>query len=121
MDVSTDPEPPVAARRLLPVLSSKWVPIVLYCLAQDEARRFNELQRSLPDISRKMLAQTLRGLERDGFVKRTDYDEVPPHTDYRLTAEGHRIREPIRHLCLWAQEHEGFLSSVEQRRRAAGG
>lgn len=114
----TDDEPPVAARRLLAVLADKWVPVVLYCLAQDEARRFNELQRSVPDISRKMLAQTLRGLERDGFVLRTDYEEVPPRTDYRLTAEGHRIREPIRHLCLWAQQHESFLGEIESRRSA---
>lgn len=116
---SNGPEPPVAARRLLAVLTDKWVPIVLYCLAQDEARRFNELERSLPDISRKMLAQTLKGLERDGFIRRTDYEEVPPHTDYRLTAEGHRIREPIRQLCLWAQEHERFLGEIEERRRSS--
>lgn len=110
--------PPMAARRLLAVLADKWVPVVLYCLAQDKARRFNELHRNVPNISRKMLAQTLRGLERDGFVVRTDYEEVPPRTDYHLTDEGHRIREPIRQLCLWAQKHEAFLSEIESRRTA---
>jgi DNA-binding HxlR family transcriptional regulator len=46
---------------------------VLYCISLREARRFNELQRQIPDISKKMLIQTLRNLERDGLVERTVY------------------------------------------------
>jgi DNA-binding HxlR family transcriptional regulator len=54
--------------------------------------------RSL-DISKKMLIQTLRNLERDGPVERTAYQQVPPKTEYRLTEDGRRLREPITRLC----------------------
>jgi HxlR-like helix-turn-helix len=61
---------------------------VLYCISLREVRRFNELQRQIPDISKKMLIQTLRNLERDGLVERTVYQQVPPKTEYRLTEDG---------------------------------
>ena len=84
----------LAASRILTLIGDKWTTVVLYCLSLSEVRRFNELQRRIPDISKKMLIQTLRHLERDGLVERTAYPEVPPRTDYRLTSEGDRLREP---------------------------
>jgi DNA-binding HxlR family transcriptional regulator len=53
-----------------------------------------------------MLIQTLRNLERDGLVERTMYQQVPPKTEYRLTEDGRRLREPISQLCAWATENE---------------
>jgi hypothetical protein len=53
-------------RRILAIVGDKWTTVVLYCLSTREHRRFNELQRQIPDISKKMLIQTLRNLERDG-------------------------------------------------------
>ena len=50
-----------------------------------EVRRFNELQQQISDISKKMLIQTLRALERDGLLERTVFAHVPPKTEYRLT------------------------------------
>lgn len=79
-------------------------------------RRFNELQRQLPDVSKKMLIQTLRSLERDGLVERTVHAQVPPRTEYRLTEDGRRIREPIARLCAWAVENRAFIDAVLARR-----
>ena len=104
------------ARRILDLVGDKWTPVVLYCLSVQEVRRFNELQRQIPDISKKMLIQTLRNLERDGLVARTVYAQVPPKTEYRLTEDGRRIREPIAQLCAWAAENRAFIAAVLARR-----
>ena len=80
------------ARRVLDLIGDKWTPVVLYCISLREVRRFNELQRQIPDISKKMLIQTLRNLERDGLVERTVYQQVPPKTEYRLTEDDRRLR-----------------------------
>src|SRR6202051_3118591 len=82
-------------RRILAIVGDKWTTIVLYCLSIREHRRFNELQKQIPDISKKMLIQTLRNLERDGLLERTVYPQVPPKTEYRLTDNGPKLRGPI--------------------------
>lgn len=107
------------ARAVLTLIGDKWTPVVLYCLSVREVRRFNELQRQIPDISKKMLIQTLRHLERDGLVHRTVYQEVPPKTEYRLTGDGRRLREPIAQLCSWGAENQAFVAALLARRNAA--
>src|SRR3984893_10192784 len=94
-------------RRILAIIGDKWTTVVLYCLSIREHRRFNELQKQIPDISEKMLIQTLRNLERDGLLERTVYPQVPPKTEYRLTDNGHKLREPIAWLCEWGMENCG--------------
>lgn len=106
------------ARQLLDLIADKWTPIILYCLSGG-TRRFSELQHQIPDISKKMLIQVLRRLEGDGIVDRKVYPVVPPKTEYRLTALGRRIHEPIGMLCHWATEHEKDLQTVFARRRSA--
>jgi len=63
-----------------------------------------------------MLVQTLRSLERDGLVERTVYPQVPPKTEYRLTEDGRRLREPIAELCRWAADNRAFVEAVLSRR-----
>jgi DNA-binding HxlR family transcriptional regulator len=103
------------ARRLLDVVGDKWTPVVLYCLSGG-VRRFNEMQRRIPDISKKMLAQVLRSLESDGLVERTVYPVVPPKTEYRLTEDGRRLHEPVAALCAWSVENAAFLDRIAARR-----
>lgn len=100
------------ARRILSLVADKWTTVVLYCLSVRDVRRFNELQRQIPDISKKMLIQTLRNLERDGLLERRVYPEVPPRTDYRLTEAGRKMREPVVWLCEWARVNKAFLDGV---------
>ena len=101
------------ARRILDLIGSRWTPVVLYCLSQ-EVGRFNEMQRRIPDISKKMLTHTLRDLERKGLVERTVYPVVPPKTEYRLTPLGLKLREPISWLCEWAINNEAFLEELDR-------
>src|ERR1700681_2134221 len=71
-------------RRLLELIGDKWTPIIVYLLSQG-TKRYGELQRHLPDVSKKMLTQTLRALERDGLLKRKVYAEGPHEEMKRKT------------------------------------
>src|ERR1700688_3887649 len=88
------------SRRLLELIGDKWTPIVLYILGHG-TKRYGEMQRHLPDVSKKMLTQTLRALEERGLLTRTVYAEVPPRVEYDLTALGRRYLEPVTSLCRW--------------------
>ena len=94
-------------------VSDKWsVPLVL--LLRGGTRRFGELTRLVPAISQRMLTLTLRGLERDGFVKRTFYPAVPPRVDYELTPLGHSLSKPIEALGDWAKDHEDKVRAARR-------
>ncbi len=104
-------DPQYPARQVLRVIADTWTPIVLFCLKRG-TRRFNELQRSIPDISKKMLIQTLRKLERRRLLDRLVHPVVPPHVDYTLTPVGTKFAEGVALLCEWAQKNKGILKRV---------
>jgi DNA-binding HxlR family transcriptional regulator len=98
-----------AARDLL---SSKWKVDLLYLLARG-VHRYSRLYDNLRGASKKMLTDSLRGLERDGFVERIVYAEVPVRVEYSLTPLGWSATELLMELADWADEH---LAAVEQAR-----
>ncbi|PZS29950.1 MAG: transcriptional regulator [Pseudonocardiales bacterium] len=112
--------PKYPARRLLELVGDKWTPIVLYSLS-DSVKRFSEIQRDIPDISKKMLIQVLRTLESGGLIERTVYPVVPPKTEYRLTPDGQTLHGPVATLCNWASCNEDFLDEIHRRHQAAIG
>ena len=67
--------------------------------------RFTELKRAIGDVSQRMLAQTLRTLERDGYVSRKVYASVPPKVEYRLTELGASLLSKVEPLVDWADKH----------------
>lgn len=91
-------------RQLLEVLSDKWVSLVLTALT-DGPRRHGELRREIAGVSQKMLTQTLRGLERDGMVRRTVTPSVPTRVDYELTALGGNLAPLMSAIKVWAETH----------------
>jgi DNA-binding HxlR family transcriptional regulator len=103
------------ARRVLNMIGDKWTPIILYCLSGG-THRFNELQRRIPDISKKMLIQVLRNLEASALVSRKVYPVVPPKTEYTLTPTGKRLHEPVAFLCRWATANTDLLDKIEAQR-----
>ena len=107
------------ARRILNLIADKWTPIVMYCLATG-SRHFGELLRRIPGLSKKMLIQVLRGLERDGLVNRRVFRAVPPKTDYELTELGRKLHEPVSMLCQWAEDNVAQLDQVERNRQLNG-
>ena len=92
------------SRQVLDLIADKWTAIIIYRLAQG-TKRYSQLQREISGISQKMLTQTLRGLERDGIVKRKVYAVVPPMVEYSLTSLGETLIEPLCKLCKWAETH----------------
>ena len=106
-----------APRRVLELFAVKWTSMVLHALhdLHGGTARTGQLQRSLPGISKKMLTQTLRELERDGLVSRRVYDVVPPKVEYTLTPLGAEFVEPIEMLYAWAREHSRALDDLPPR------
>lgn len=70
-----------------------------------ETLRFSELRRRIGGISERMLAQTLRYMEEDGFIERIAYEVVPPHVEYRLTALGHEVEGQVIGLADWLESN----------------
>jgi DNA-binding HxlR family transcriptional regulator len=99
-------------RNVLDHLGSKWSTLLLIALAE-KPLRFNALLRIVPDISRRMLTQTLRHLERDGLVARQVFPTKPPSVEYRLSAEGRSVLTPLTALVGWAESH---FAEIEQAR-----
>jgi len=105
-------------RGVLDRISGKWQTLLIVALA-DGPRRFGELKRALPDISQRMLTQSLRELQRDGLVARRVYPTAPPSVDYRLTEIGRSLIEPLSALIRWAEERAEAIAAARQAFDAA--
>lgn len=86
-------------------LAGKWKILILWYL-RAEKKRFNELQKLLPNTTQKMLIQKLRELEEDGIVKREVYHVVPPKVEYSLTQYGETLKPILKQLYLWGEKHK---------------
>ena len=89
-------------RDILSRLSSKWAMLILITLDANEVIRFNDLQKSIGDISQRMLSVTLRTLEADGLIGRKAYSEIPPRVEYSLTPRGLSLIPYLKGLVSWA-------------------
>ncbi|WP_180058575.1 helix-turn-helix domain-containing protein [Acinetobacter sp. YH12227] len=90
------------SREILEHLTNKWSVLVLRCLTEG-VHRFSELKQRIEGVSEKMLAQTLKMLEQDGFILRTVYPVVPPKVEYQLTLVGSQAAEKLMHLIAWVE------------------
>jgi DNA-binding HxlR family transcriptional regulator len=93
------------AHEMLARVGDKWSVPLIHVLGVEGTLRFGELLRRVPRISQRMLAVTLRGLERDGLVRRTMYPEVPPRVEYALTPLGATLLDTVRSLVKWSGAH----------------
>lgn len=85
------------------VLGGKWKLELLYYIGCRKVRRFGALRRALGEITDSGLAKQLRELERDGFLRRTDYGEQPPRVEYALTTLGESFLPVLEQVRLWAE------------------
>ena len=104
---SLDCSPGCAVEATLQLIDGKWKGVILYHLLQGTLR-FNAIRKRLPNITQRMLTTQLRELERDGFVLRTVYPEVPPKVEYSLTQRGRTLKPVIMALKAWGDEHTAF-------------
>ncbi len=101
-------------RDVLNAIGDKWTTLIVMALAA-EPQRFSEIRRAIPDISKRMLTQTLRNLERDGMLAREVFPTKPPSVRYRLTPLGQSLLDPLAHLVLWAESTHAEIKSARRR------
>ena len=100
------------------IIGGKWKPSLLFHL-EGRTRRFCELQRLIPGLTKKMLTQHLRELERDGIVHRKVYAEVPPRVEYSLTRHGESLKPILKLMSAWGSRHRaryGLTTARPQKR-----
>ena len=97
-------------RGILDHLGDKWTTLIVIVLAL-KPHRFSEIRRAVPDISKRMLTQTLRDLERDGLIARRVFPTKPPSVDYRLTELGETLLEPLVALIGWAENSQERITA----------
>lgn len=91
-------------RDVLDHIGGKWNSLMILALANGPMR-FSQLRRFIPDISQRMLTQTLRDLQRDGYLIRTVYPTQPPSVEYALTELGQSLLVTLRVLVQWSQDN----------------
>jgi DNA-binding HxlR family transcriptional regulator len=100
-----------AVSSVLARIGDKWSVLIIVLLG-DGPKRFNEIKRMVGGISQRMLTLTLRGLERDGLVKRTQFPTIPPRVDYELTQLGRSLWDAVKPLGEWAQGHVRHITKA---------
>jgi len=101
-------------RDVLDRLSGKWNTLIVVTLAE-RPLRFGALRREVPDISQRMLTQTLRDLQRDGLIDRRVFPTTPPSVEYSLTPLGESLLEPLLALVRWAESRHGAIGAARER------
>lgn len=87
------------------LISGKYKMIILYCLSEYKIVRYNELKRLMGTVSHKMLSLSLKELEADGLIVRTEYPQVPPKVEYSLSRRGESLIPILDALCEWGERH----------------
>ncbi|AZZ92475.1 transcriptional regulator [Hahella sp. KA22] len=100
-------------RNVVSQVGDKWSMLILFSLVEGPDR-FNSLKTRIEGISQRMLTQTLRDLERDGYVNRTVYPEVPVKVEYKLTPLGEGLAKSLWKLVSWANTHHEEIRSARR-------
>ena len=104
-------------RDIISRISSKWAMLVLVTLHSNGTMRFNDIQKSIGEVSQRMLTVTLRSLEADGLIHRKVYPEVPPRVEYKLSERGESLMPLLQSLIDWALEHADAIMEDRNRGR----
>ncbi|SKC87945.1 transcriptional regulator, HxlR family [Burkholderia sp. CF099] len=97
------------------LLEGRWKLVILFHLFGGQVQRFSDLEKLIPGISQKMLAQQLRQLEADGIVERKQYPQVPPKVEYRMTEWGQALCPALDSLLKWSEEKNMNKEGVIQK------
>jgi DNA-binding HxlR family transcriptional regulator len=101
-------------RNVVQNIFGKWSSLLLMALAE-KPYRFGELRRLVPDISQRMLTETLRDLQRDGYVHREVFPTKPPSVEYSLTDLGRSMYDSLQHLLMWAEGNFDLVRAARER------
>ena len=98
-------------RNIIARFSGMWSMLVLCVISVNESTRFNEIGKAIPDISPKVLTETLKSLESDGLISRKMYSEIPPKVEYSLTDLGRSLMPHIESIIGWALENHERITT----------
>jgi DNA-binding HxlR family transcriptional regulator len=104
--------PPCPVEATVILIGNKWRILIIRDLL-DGAKRFNELKRSVGNISQKVLTENLRNLEENGLIVRTVYNEVPPKVEYSLTKTGMSLNPIVKSIREWGVEYLAKMNIEE--------
>jgi DNA-binding HxlR family transcriptional regulator len=113
-DVSTWDAGNCPVRDVMNQIAGKWSTLILQALA-DKPYRFGELRRLVPDISQRMLTQTLRDLQRDGYIDRQVFPTKPPSVEYSMTDLGRSLFAPLAKVLDWAEDNHAAVKAARVR------
>lgn len=99
------------------IIGGKWKPMILFYL-EGGTQRFGELRKMIPGMTKKMLTQHLRELERDGIIHREVYAVVPPKVEYSLTKHGESLKPILKLMSAWGTKHRSRYGVPAGRLRA---
>ena len=105
------PDCPVATT--VQLIGNKWKLLILRNLLA-RPWRFNEMLRSIPGISQKVLTDNLRALEADGIITRTVYPEVPPRVEYALSELGNSLRPIMDAMKAWGESYQQMVQEAAE-------
>lgn len=92
-------------KRTLVIFQSKWSARIIFELSQKEPLRFSELKKQINGITNTMLSNTLKGLEGDGLILRTQFNEIPPHVEYSLSKSGKDFSPVFDEMAKWGSKY----------------
>ncbi|MDO4721162.1 MAG: helix-turn-helix domain-containing protein [Peptostreptococcaceae bacterium] len=95
------------------VLQGKWAIVVLYHLSTG-TKRFSELERLIPDVTRSVLTRQLRQLEQDKLIIRKVFPEVPPHVEYSLSALGTKFQRVLNEIEIFGLDYIAELNKTHR-------
>ena len=93
------------------VLQGKWAIVVLYHLSTG-TKRFNELERLIPAVTRTVLTRQLRQLEQDKLITRKVFAEVPPHVEYSLSTLGTKFQKVLNEIEIFGLDYISELNKI---------
>ncbi|OME94540.1 MULTISPECIES: winged helix-turn-helix transcriptional regulator [Paenibacillus] len=99
----------------LEILTGKWKTLILLRLLSSDTMRFSELQKAIPDISKKMLAQQLKELEYHDIVHREVYAQIPPKVEYSITEYGQRMKPLLQAMSDWGIGHVEHMRELNDK------
>ena len=102
------------SKHAIELLANKWRIAILHILRAGPLRT-RDIQTAIPEVSPKMMTQTLRGMERDGLLVREVHNTGTRHVEYRLTPMGTSLIPPLQELCRWAKANVKSRDQARER------
>ena len=97
------------------IIGGKWKVQIISNLLEGK-KRFNEIRKTMPDITQKMLTNALRDLEKDGVVERKVYPEVPARVEYALTEMGKSLEVVVNNMNQWGKYYQNLFKNELYKR-----